>query len=198
MTAYQKIILGLFAAFFLWSAVGPSNRAVWLLENLGVIVFTPFLVEFARRGKLSSISYTMLFVFLALHMVGAHYTYEKVPFGEALGRAFGSERNLYDQFVHFSFGLLATYPLHEFFIRTWQARAFWGYAVPFIFIMALAAGYEVAEWAAAFILHPAESAGFLGSQGDFWDTQKDMAAAGAGALVALFIASFFFRKDGLR
>lgn len=193
MTAYQKTLLALFAALFIWSAAGPNDRAVWFLEISGIVVFLPLVAVLARLRKLSSVSFTMVVLFLALHAVGAHYTYDKVPFGELLGRAVGSEKNVYDQFVHFAFGLLAAYPLHEFFGRTWKARGIWGYVVPFIVIMAFAGSYEVVEWAAAFVLHPAASAGFLGAQGDFWDTQKDIAMAGAGALIAL-AATYFSER----
>jgi putative membrane protein len=41
--------------------------------------------------------------------------------------------------------------------------------------------YEVIEWAVAAIVDPAAGTAYLGTQGDAWDAQKDMALAVAGA-----------------
>jgi hypothetical protein len=42
--------------------------------------------------------------------------------------------------------------------------------------------YEVVEWLVAAIVDPAAGTAFLGTQGDEWDAQKDMALALAGGL----------------
>jgi putative membrane protein len=47
--------------------------------------------------------------------------------------------------------------------------------------------YEVVEWAVAAIVDPAAGTAYLGTQGDEWDAQKDMALAGVGALLAMLI-----------
>jgi hypothetical protein len=72
-----------------------------------------------RRLPLSNASYTMLFVFLVLHEVGAHYTYSEVPYGRLVPRpcsaprrttSFGVERNHYDRVVHFMYGAARRVP----------------------------------------------------------------------------------------
>mgnify|MGYP003497509555 CR=1 FL=1 len=51
-------------------------------------------------------------------------------------------------------------------------------------VLAISAGYELIEWAAALALGQGADE-FLGTQGDPWDTQSDMFLAGVGAVLAL-------------
>ena len=44
--------------------------------------------------------------------------------------------------------------------------------------------YEIAEWMTARVVDPAAGTAFLGTQGDPWDAEKDMACALVGALAA--------------
>jgi putative membrane protein len=54
--------------------------------------------------------------------------------------------------------------------------------------LAVSAVYELIEWATAMVSAEA-SESFLGTQGDPWDTQADMAWAVAGAVAALLLFS---------
>jgi putative membrane protein len=47
--------------------------------------------------------------------------------------------------------------------------------------------YEVVEWLVASIADPAAGTAYLGTQGDPWDAQKDMALALAGGLLAAVV-----------
>jgi putative membrane protein len=83
------------------------------------------LVATHRALPLSRVSYTLIFSFLCLHAVGAHYTYSLVPYDawfETLtshtpASVRGWERNHFDRLVHFSYGLLLSYPAREVFLR---------------------------------------------------------------------------------
>jgi len=55
------------------------------------------------------------------------------------------------------------------------------------FVMSIAAGYEIIEWAYAVIDGGDTGIEFLGSQGDIWDAQKGMLADTIGAIVSLAI-----------
>jgi len=146
-----------------------------------------------RRLRLSQVSYTVIFVFLCVHEVGAHYTYSEVPYdrwfaavtGRTLNELLGLERNHFDRFVHFLYGLLLAYPIREVFLRVADVRGFWGYFLPLDLTASTSMMFELFEWIAA------ESAGgdlgmaYLGTQGDVWDAHKDMALASGGALVAM-------------
>ena len=52
-------------------------------------------------------------------------------------------------------------------------------------ILALSGAYEILEHWAATVVDPELGIAFLGTQGDDWDSQKDMALATFGAVVAM-------------
>ena len=52
--------------------------------------------------------------------------------------------------------------------------------------MSTSALYELIEWWAALLFGGGVGTAYLGSQGDPWDAQADMALAGAGCLLVLF------------
>jgi len=54
--------------------------------------------------------------------------------------------------------------------------------------LAVSAAYELLEWRVA-VASGSSADAFLGTQGDPWDTQEDMATAGAGAVTALIFFS---------
>jgi putative membrane protein len=150
----------------------------------------------ARYFRLSNLSYTLITVFMLLHVVGSHYTYAEVPFGATLQHGFGSGRNMYDRLVHFSFGLLLVYPLREIFMRVAKARGVWSYWFPLELVLAFSGAYEIIEWLVAARVDPAAGLAFLGAQGDVWDGQKDMLLALIGAAVTLMIvAMIHWRYD---
>lgn len=189
MTRYQKFLLAAFAAVWVWAAIEPKFPHDWLLENYLVFAFVPAILLMGRHFRLSSLSYTLIALFMTLHVVGSHYTYAEVPFGYTLQAWFGSERNMYDRLVHFSFGLLMAYPLRELFLRVARTRGVWGYWFPMELVLAFSALYEVIEWLVAAQVDPSAGLAFLGAQGDVWDAQKDMLLAGLGATLAMLLVA---------
>jgi len=185
VSRYRVLLALAFAAVWTWAAVAPLFRQDWLLENLLVFLFVPLVLLTGRYFRLSNLSYTLVTLFLALHVVGSHYTYAHVPFGETLKDWFDASRNMYDRLVHFAFGLLMAYPMREMFVRVTRARGFWGYSLPVELTLAFSALYEVLEWLTAASVDPEAGLAFLGAQGDPWDAQKDMLLAGMGACVAM-------------
>jgi putative membrane protein len=77
------------------------------------------------------------------------------------------------------------YPIREVFLRVASVRGFWGYFLPLDFTLSTSAFYEVLEWATAAVVGSNASNDYLGSQGDIWDSQKDMTLASLGALLAM-------------
>ncbi len=53
--------------------------------------------------------------------------------------------------------------------------------------MATAAAYEIIEWWYAVTSGGEAGIEFLGSQGDIWDTQKDMLAGAIASLIIFFV-----------
>lgn len=194
---HQAVLLGLFAAVWTALAVSPSYRHDWALENALVVPFVAALVVTRRRLPLSRISYTLIFLFLCLHEVGAHYTYAEVPYdrwfenatGRSLDALLGFRRNHFDRLVHFCFGLLLAYPIREVFHRVADVKGFWGYYLPLDVTMATSMIFELVEWAAAEAFGGDLGAAYLGTQGDIWDAHKDMALATLGAAAAMALTA---------
>lgn len=177
---YKIFLLVVFVLVWLWAAWEPTYRHDWLLENYLVFIFVPILLITARWFRLSNISYTLITIYMILHVIGSHYTYSEVPFGYTLQDWFGETRNMYDRLVHFSFGFLLAYPVREVFMRLAHAKGVWGYFFPIDITFALSAIYEIIEWRTAANVDLSAGLAFLGSQGDIWDAQKDMLMAGIG------------------
>lgn len=195
---YFLILSVLFFVIFAVLAISPHDRKDWALENFLVLMFVFVMAWSYRSFPLSRVSYTLIFVFLCLHEVGAHYTYAMVPydqflqntFGFSLNEAMGWERNHFDRLVHFSYGLLLAYPIREFYIRVAYAKGFWAYFFPLDLTMATSMMFELFEWGAAELFGGDLGVAYLGTQGDIWDAHKDMALASLGALISMLITLF--------
>jgi putative membrane protein len=192
--AYLGTLIAVFAVVWAMLAIDPHDRSDWLLENLLLVVFVAALAASRRALPLSRISYTLIWLFLLLHTVGAHYTYSLVPWSQwlqAIGLPAPAEgsRNHFDRVVHFLYGLLLAYPIREVFLRVADLRGFWGYFFPFDVTLSTSVLYELMEWASAEVFGGDLGVAFLGTQGDIWDAQKDMALAGLGALAAMVITA---------
>ena len=67
--------------------------------------------------------------------------------------------------------------------------------------MSTSALYELIEWAAAEVFGGDLGVTYVGTQGDPWDAQKDMALAAAGALIALIataLVNWKYQRDFAR
>jgi putative membrane protein len=190
---HLAILAGAFALLWVALAIRPYDRADWLLENALIAAGIVFLVVTRKSVPLSRAACSMIFVFLCLHAIGAHYTYSLVPYDEAfrsltghsLNGFFGAERNHYDRVIHFAYGLLLFYPFRELLMLRAGVRGFWSWFLPLDLAMSTSLLYELIEWGAAIVYGGDLGAAFLGTQGDEWDAHKDMALAGLGAVLAL-------------
>jgi putative membrane protein len=194
---YAAWLLAVYAVLFLGLAIAPRDRATWVLEIMPAVIGVALLILTRNSFPLSRVSYTLLFVFLCLHTLGAHFTYSAVPYdewsqtllGKRINALFGWERNHFDRLVHFCYGLLVAYPVREVFLRIAGVRGFWGYFLPLDLTMSTSMIYELIEWGLAEVVGSNAGNAYLGSQGDPWDAQKDMALASCGALLAMLITA---------
>jgi len=191
---YPLALLVAFLAIFTALAVAPSFRQDWLLENLLVFAALPLLVLTYRRLRFSNFAYTCLFAFFVLHEIGAHYTYSEVPWREWLavlgvGDGDPAGRNHYDRFVHFAYGLLLMPAVCELMAARMSPRGLWRWLMPVLFIMSHSVIYELIEWLAAVRFGGDLGVAYLGTQGDEWDAQKDMALAAFGAVIGLAVVA---------
>ncbi len=184
-----QAIAVIYATVWLIAAISPTDRFDWLLENLLVFVFVGLLAATYRAFTFSNLSYGLMAVFLCLHAVGAHYNYSHSPIGFWLQSALDMERNHYDRVIHFLFGLLFSYPLHELARRAARISGGWCYLVSLALILACSNFYEIVEWATAEIIDPEAAFAFLGTQGDVFDAQKDTVLALAGAILGLSLTA---------
>ena len=176
-----------YGLLWIWLAIAPVNRRDWLLENLLAFAFVVLLVLTYRRYQFSGVSYGLIACFMTLHAVGAHYTYAEVPFGFWLKDLFPLSRNPFDRIVHFAYGALLAYPVREALIRLAGVRGLWSYYLPASLILAQSGLFEIIESVVADFVSPELGSAYLGTQGDEWDAQKDMASAFGGAALAMII-----------
>ena len=201
------LILGvIFAAWWTFLAIAPWHRDVWLTENALVFLAVAFLAGFHRKLLFSRVSYSLIFIFMCLHQVGAHFSYAEVPYdvwfhnrtGETFSDYMGWERNHFDRVVHFSYGLLLAYPVREIFLRVADVRGFWGYFLPLDLTMSSSMLFELLEWLVAEVFGGGLGQAYLGTQGDVWDAHRDMALASLGALFAMLVTvalNWRFQRD---
>ncbi len=168
-----------------WLAIGPVNRRDWLLENLLAFALVLLLTLTYRRFQLSTLSYCLITFFMTLHAVGAHYTYAEVPLGFWLQDLLSLSRNPFDRIVHFAYGALLAYPVREILMRLAGVRGLWSYSLAVSMILTQSGLFEIIESIVAALVSPELGNAYLGTQGDEWDAQKDMAAAFGGAALAM-------------
>lgn len=193
-----KSLGAVYALLWLALAIEPRSRQDWLLENVLVLLALPVFWAGYKHRLFSRLSWALLFGFMCLHAVGAHFTYSEVPYdaawqrlaGFSLDEFFGWRRNQFDRAVHFLYGLLLAYPIREIFLRIVNARGFWGYFLPLDLVMSSSLLYELIEWLAVEVLGDDAGMAWLGAQGDVWDAHKDMALAALGALLAMAVTAF--------
>ena len=177
-------LLGLVGLALMASALAPYDRATWWMEVAPVLIVAPLLVATHRRFPLT----TLLQVLIAAHalglIVGGSWTYARVPVGFWLQDVLALDRNPYDRIGHFMQGFVLAIAAREILLRHRVLRpGGWLFFVVTCVCLAISAVYELIEWAAAVALGQGAEA-FLGTQGDPWDTQSDMAMALLGAVLA--------------
>lgn len=189
--------LSTYLAVLIWSLIDPADPFTWFLEVAPALAGLVILAMTYKRFKLTRLAYMLILVHCIILMVGGHYTYAKVPLFDWLKEIFGLERNNYDKVGHFAQGFVPAIIAREVFIRRTVVNGKrWLSFLVVCFCLALSAFYELIEWWVA--LSSGESAeAFLGTQGDVWDTQSDMALALIGAICALaFLGRFHDRQLG--
>ncbi|CAG0956186.1 MAG: DUF2238 domain-containing protein [Bacteroidetes bacterium] len=192
MRNYPKYLFSVYLLIWGILAINPSYRFDWFLENILVFVFGILLVVTHRKYPLSNKSYTLIFLFSVFHIIGAHYTYSEVPFASKLSELVGVERNYYDRFIHFTFGLLITLPMGNLLELLSKISGRWLYLLTIAIMISFGEIYELLEWLTAIIVSPKAGIAFLGAQGDVFDAQKDVFCNLAGIFIALLV--YFFTK----
>jgi putative membrane protein len=188
--------LALLLPVLCWSAIRPHDLFTWFLEVAPVLIGVPLIVAFQRRFPLSTLLLVLLWVHCVVLIVGGHYTYARVPLGYWAMDWFGWTRNNYDKIGHFVQGFVPAILTREILLRTSPLvnggtsgrPSRWLSFLVVSVCLAFSALYELIEWVTA-LATGAAAEDFLGTQGDPWDTQTDMALALLGAICALVVLS---------
>jgi len=189
------ILLILLLAVMVWSWIAPFDRLTWWLEAIPVIIALPVLWYTHESFPLTRISYYLVFIHAVILVVGAHYTYARVPLGFWLQDWFDLSRNNYDRIGHLAQGFIPAILAREIL---WRKKVLnldhqgssadhrgggWLFFLVTCFCLAFSAFYVLIEWWTA-VIGGDGSLEFLGTQGDVWDAQWDMMSALIGAVAA--------------
>ena len=176
------LLLTLTLVAFLGLGLQPrADRFTWFMENLPVILGVPVLVATHRRFPLTGLLYGLLALHALVLMVGGHWTYAEVPAGHWVRDWLHLARNPYDRLGHLFQGFVPVLLFREVLLRKGVLRpGGWSAFVLILMVLGLSAAYELLEWQTA-VWTGSSADAFLGTQGDPWDTQWDMACALLGA-----------------
>ena len=191
MSDRSKIIT-LSVAFFavnLWSVICPHDLFTWFLEAAPALGGFILLAATYRRFRFSNFAYLLMFLHSVVLLIGAHYTYAEVPLFNWIRDIYGWHRNSYDGVGHFAQGFFPAVIAREILLRTSPLkRGRWLFFITVSICLALSAFYELVEWWVSLATGSTGDA-FLGTQGDIWDTQKDMGLCLIGSILSLLFLS---------
>ena len=149
-----------------------------------VLIGAVLLLATWRRFRLTSVLCWLIAIHSIILIVGGHYTYARVPFGDWIREVFELQRNPYDRIGHFMQGFMPAILTREILIRRSPLHAGkWLFFLVTCVCLAFSAFYELVEWQYA-VWDGDGSLEFLGVQGDIWDAQWDMFMALFGAVLA--------------
>lgn len=182
-------LLATLAAFVLLGWAPKADRFTWFMENFPVVLGAPVLVWTYRRFPFTSLLYVLMALHAVVLMVGGHWTYAEVPAGHWVREALHLARNPYDRLGHLFQGFVPVLLFREALFRKGVVKpGAWSVVVLLLMVLGLSAAYELLEWLTA-VATGAKAEAFLGTQGDPWDTQWDMACALIGGSLALLTLS---------
>ena len=190
---FPFILFGILAVMTVLSRINAVDTQVWWTEFSSMAVLVAALAVTYPKFRFSNLSYFILFLWCVLQIIGAHYTFERVPFG-FITDLLGFERNHYDRLAHFMVGCGGFAVAELAYRKKWVTGKGLATFFSIIFIMALANFWELVEWIYAEVDGGSAGLAFLGSQGDIWDAQKDMLMDTLGALLGGTLFYLFFPK----
>ena len=202
-TTLSRRALWAYAAFTVllvaFSGWRPHDLATWAMEVLPIAIVLPVLLATHRRFPLTPLLYALILLHCAVLALGGHYTYARVPLGFWMEDWLGFTRNHYDRIGHLAQGFIPAIAVREILLRRTPLsqpgmRGGWLFLLVTAVCLAVSALYELLEWGSAVALGSGAT-DFLGTQGDEFDTQKDMFCAWLGAMAAqLLLARWHDRQ----
>jgi putative membrane protein len=164
------------------------------MESFPVIAALIILTAVYKKFKLTDLNYWMILLHCIILLIGAHYTYAKVPLFDYIKDAFDLSRNNYDKIGHLAQGFFPALVIREVLLRTSPLRpGKWLFFLVVSVALAISAFYELIEWWAAVSMGGAAD-DFLGTQGYAWDTQSDMFLAMIGSILSQLCFKHYLDK----
>ena len=168
----------------LWSP--PAGRTSWALEVVPGLVPIAYVAAVHRRRPMSHLVHVVLFLHVLVLVYGGMYTYALTPLGNWARDTFHFARNHYDRIGHLALGFFPSIFVREILLRhTPLQRGGWLFFLVLSVVFGFGAFWELLEWWTTLVVASDTGTAFLGSQGDVWDAQWDMALVGLGSLVSL-------------
>jgi putative membrane protein len=184
---FVTILAVAFGVIFVWSGINPHDYFTWMLEVFPAVGGLIVLGITYKRFQFSKLVYFLIFINMAVLVIGGKYTYALNPFFAWIKDGLHLERNYYDRLGHFLQGFVPAMIAREIIIRKSIVRSKGWTAFMIVCIcLAISVFYEFVEWWVAIASGTAADA-FLGTQGDVWDTQWDMFMAFTGSISALLL-----------
>jgi putative membrane protein len=173
----------------IWSACKPVNPIVWYFEAFPALALMGAIWWSRRHWPMTSLSNILIAVGAALMLIGAHYTYARMPLFSLLRDSLALSRNHFDRFGHFFQGAVPAIVLREVLIRRHLVTPSAWLSVKVVGLcVVLSVGWEIVEWVAVVIAGGTPEV-YQSFQGDPWDSEWDVAWALIGALACLALFS---------
>jgi putative membrane protein len=183
------ILLLIVLVAFIWSAIRPHDYFTWILEVFPAIIGIAVLAATYRSFRFTTMVYVLIAAHAIILMIGGHFTYAEVPLFNWIRDEFALSRNHYDRLGHFAQGFVPAMIAREVLLRRSPLkRGGWLFFIVVSICLAISALYELFEWGVSEATGSAGDA-FLGTQGDVFDTQKDMAMALVGSITSMLLLS---------
>lgn len=184
---FLNALLYSFMALLGLSAIRPHDYFTWIMEVFPALIALALLVCTYKRFKLTGLAYGLIWLHALILIRGGHYTYAQEPFFNWLRDAMSLDRNYYDRLGHFAQGFVPAIITREMLLRTSPLKqGKWLFFLTLCVCLSISACYELLEWRVSVATGSAAD-DFLGTQGDIWDSQWDMATCLIGAVTSLLL-----------
>ena len=184
-TVLHTILLLTLLVLFAWSFVGCYDLFTWVHEAAPAIIGLIIIIAVYRKFQLTNLVMTLIWLHAIILLIGAHYTYARMPLFNWIRDTFELSRNHYDRLGHIFQGFVPAMIARELLLRNSPLqKGKWLFFIVISICLGISAAYELLEWLVA-VTAKDDAVAFLATQGDVWDTQKDMALCLIGATAAL-------------
>lgn len=204
LSNYRLICLSGIIISVILTTLSPIYPDQQLLQHLGTLVVMLPIIFDIRPKVLSRSAIIGITVFALIHVIGARYIYSYVPYNEwsinltgvDVQDFFEFDRNNYDRFVHFSFGLLILPYTRDVVKRYFGiSKTTTMLLIAWLFIQTFSMFYELFEWLLTIMMTENIAENYNGQQGDIWDAHKDMTLAMAGSLFTTLLLSLSKKQN---